>query len=186
MKRHCGDCQLCCRLLPVIELSKRGNEKCRHQRHHKGCSVYNTIQMPACCKAWNCRWILGDKTEALRRPDRSGYVIDVMPDFVTLRNDLDGSFTHLPVLQVWVDPARSDAWRDDKDFLAYLERLGAEEGMAALIRNGEEEAVFVAPPSINSDGTWYEQASTVGGKAHTPHDMAAAGFKMEMVLEESR
>lgn len=180
--RHCGDCQLCCKLLPVRELSKLANVRCQHQRHGNGCVVYGGPSMPMSCKLWNCRWLVEDRTDDLRRPDRSGYVIDIMPDFVTL--DIDGEKTHLPVLQVWVDPARPDAWRKDKELYAFIARLGEEDGMAALIRNGSEDAIFLAPPALNTDGTWFEHGSAVKGGAHTPRDMLKAGFKMEMTVSE--
>jgi hypothetical protein len=120
----------------------------------------------------------------MRRPDRVGYVIDVMPDFVALKNELSGEIQNLPVLQVWVDPARPDEWRKDPAFKPYVARLGIEEGMSAIIRNGSEDAIFLAPPSINEGGTWFEHVSGVGGPAHRPEDYTAAGFNMKVVLGE--
>lgn len=184
MARSCGDCQLCCKLLPVRELQKGANTRCRHQRHGKGCQVYNQPAMPFSCKAWNCRWVLEDRTEDMRRPDRVGYVIDVMPDFVTMRNDLSGEIMHIPVLQVWVDPTRPDAWRNDPDFKPYLARLGVEEGLCALIRNGSTKSVFVAPPSINADHTWFETGTGISGPEHRPEDMQRAGFDVKLQFGE--
>lgn len=182
--RQCGDCQLCCKLLPVREIDKLANTRCQHQRHGKGCGVYNSRAMPPSCKLWNCRWLTEDRTENLRRPDRSGYVIDIMPDFVTVKDEDSGEKQHIPVLQIWVDPARPDAWRKDKGLLDYIARLGAEEAMCALIRNGSSDAIFLAPPAVNSDGTWFEHGSGVRDKAHTPLDLLAAGFDMNMVMGE--
>lgn len=180
--RKCGDCQLCCKLLPVRELNKQGNQRCQYQRTGKGCTVYNRPEMPGSCRLWNCRWLVDELTGDLRRPDRSGYVIDIMPDFVQVRNDLTLEFTNIPVLQIWVDPARPDAWRDDRDLKDYIDHMGATEGTAALIRNGEEQAIFVAPPSINPDHTWFESGSNVGGPTHTAQDILDAGFDMQMVM----
>ena len=52
--RRCGDCQLCCKLLPVRELSKGASERCRHQRVGKGCTVYRQPGMPdnVCWVGW--------------------------------------------------------------------------------------------------------------------------------------
>lgn len=183
MKRQCGDCQLCCKLLPVRELGKGANTRCEHQKVHKGCGVYNGPGMPPSCSLWSCRWLVTDKTEALRRPDRSGYVIDIMPDYVTIRNDLDGSFQHVAVLQVWIDPVRPDAWRTDYAFLHYLDRLGREDGLFALMRNGSEKAIFVCPPSLSPDGKWFIDDSGVSGPPHTPGDLQKAGFAMSLTLE---
>lgn len=185
MSRQCGDCQLCCKLLPVRELDKGANTRCQHQRHGKGCAVYNRPAMPFSCKAWNCRWLLEDRTEDMRRPDRVGYVIDVMPDFVTMRNDLSGELHHIPVLQVWVDPARPDAWRNDPDFKKYVARMGEAERLCAIIRNGSVDAVFLAPPNINSTGEWFETNSGIAGPEHRPDDFTRAGLGMKVVLEET-
>lgn len=183
MTRRCGDCQLCCKLLPVRELAKPGNQRCRHQKTGKGCCVYGTAQMPPSCKLWSCRWLVDERTAALRRPDRSGYVIDLMPDFVTMRTDLTDEKITIPVIQIWVDPVRPDAWRGDHDLMAFIEAMGVEEGTAALFRNGEQKAIFVAPPSLNSSGTWFETGSGVGGPSHTPQDMLDAGLSLKMVVE---
>ncbi len=107
-----------------------------------------------------------------------------MPDYVTLRNEGADDF-NLPVLQVWVDPAYPDAWRADRDFLAYLQELGLEEGMAAIIRNGETDAIFLAPPAINKDGTWFESISNVSRPSTTATDLLNAGFTMDVTLEDA-
>lgn len=185
MSRQCGDCQLCCKLLPVRELDKGANARCRHQKHGKGCAVHNQPAMPFSCRMWNCRWVVEDRTQDMRRPDRVGYVVDIMPDFVTMRNDLSGEAMHIPVLQIWVDPARPDAWRKDPEFFKYVARLGEEERMAALIRNGSTEAIFLAPPAINEGGTWFESGSGVTLGEHRPGDFMAAGFDMKMMLGET-
>ena len=41
--RQCGDCQLCCKLLPVKSLAKLAGDRCSHQKHHKGCDVYKQL-----------------------------------------------------------------------------------------------------------------------------------------------
>ena len=79
MKRQCGDCQLCCKLLPVPPLGKKANERCQHQKFGKGCAVCSTKRaLPPECALWNCRWIIPVTTPPMPRPDRSHYVIDVM------------------------------------------------------------------------------------------------------------
>lgn len=182
--RRCGDCQLCCKLLPVRELQKGANTRCQHQRVGKGCGVYNGPAMPPSCKLWSCRWLVLDRTEGLRRPDRAHYVIDIMPDFVTVRDEDKGEETTIPVIQVWVDPAYPQAWREDVAFLSYLATMGREERMAALIRNGSEMATFVAPPAINSAGEWFICESGVAGPPHRPADFFRAGYVMDMRMEE--
>lgn len=176
MTRQCGDCQLCCKLLPVRELSKGANSRCQYQRRGKGCTVYHKPEMPFSCRMWNCRWLLGDRTENLSRPDRSGYVLDVMPDFVTARDNVTGKETHIPVLQVWVDPARPGAWKNDPALIAYIERLAREDGMATIVRNGSVKATTVIAPSLDKGGQWHFITSGVVEETHTPEDYVKAGF----------
>jgi hypothetical protein len=65
-----------------------------------------------------------------------------------------------------------------------MAQLGAEEGMCALIRNGSEDAIFIAPPAVNADGSWFEHGSGVKGPQHSPLDMLKAGYEMKMVMGE--
>lgn len=193
--RQCGGCTLCCKLLPIQrahyprervtataaamiehgmakpdefagmmpEFDKPAGEPCPHQRHGKGCSVYK--RRPFGCRMWSCRWLNNDDTAGLRRPDRSRYVIDVMPDFVTLRpNDGVTPPTNVQVVQIWVDPKEPEAWRDPA-LLAYIERR-AEEGTAALIRLNGREAITVFAPAMSEDGQWHEMH---GGELKPEH-----------------
>lgn len=170
--RRCGDCQLCCKLLPVKELGKGAGERCRHQRHHKGCGVYNTRQMPRSCKLWNCRWLVNDDTAELSRPDRSHYVIDVLPDFVTLRDDATGISNAIEVVQIWVDPSYPDAHRAPA-LRAYLERR-AEEGKAGIVRWDDTRAVVIFPPALSQNGRWNEVESNLRTKDHSLEEIAQA------------
>lgn len=152
-ERKCGACTLCCKLTPVRELNKGANQRCDHQRHGKGCAIYP--QRPHSCRVWNCRWVLEDDTADLRRPDHSHYVIDVMPDFVTVQNNETGEQQHIPVLQVWVDPKFPHAHREPA-LRRYLLRRG-EEGMAAIIRYDASDGFVLFPPNMVPDGKWHEQ-----------------------------
>jgi hypothetical protein len=88
---------------------------------------------------WSCRWLVNDDTADMRRPDRAGYVIDMMPDFITIQDNETGALTKVEVVQIWVDPRRPDAHRDPA-LRAYLERRAAE-GKAALVRFDSKEAI---------------------------------------------
>jgi hypothetical protein len=169
--RQCGDCQLCCRLLPVRSLGKGAGERCRHQSHARGCKVYATLaRVSPECRLWSCRWLVNDDTADLRRPDRSHYVLDVMPDFVTLRDDKTGEKQHVQVVQIWVDPKFPDAHRDPA-LRAYLERR-AEENIIGLVRWDNENAVALFPPALSSDGQWHETESNFRVKAHSPRSLS--------------
>lgn len=159
-RRQCGDCQLCCKLLPFPELGKVAGERCEHQRHNIGCNIYPRRPRP--CRVWNCRWLAGDDTGA--RPDRAHFVVDILPDYVTLVQQ-NGEKIEVPVVQVWLDPRYPDAHRDKK-LRAFLDR----ERITALIRLNERDGFVLAPPSVNADGTWFEgqkQPKTIE-RMHTP------------------
>jgi hypothetical protein len=168
MTRECSDCQLCCKLLPVVPLEKTAGERCRYQKFSTGCTVYNTRRMPRECSLWNCRWLVNDDTGDLPRPDRSHVVIDVMPDFVTVRDNETGKTFPLEVVQVWCDPKHRDAHRDPA-LRDYLFRR-AQEGKAALIRYGSREAFTLLAPPLNADGEWHKVS---GESDHRTHSAAA-------------
>jgi hypothetical protein len=170
--RQCGDCQLCCKLLPVRSLGKAGGQKCEHQSHAKGCGVYAKLMRVAPeCRLWSCRWLVEDDTADLRRPDRSHYVIDIMPDFVTFRNET-GVLEHVQVVQIWVDPKHRDAHRDPA-LRAYLERRG-EERIIGLVRWSETEGIGLMPPGLTQDGEWHEKESGGTTPSHTPEQLLRA------------
>jgi hypothetical protein len=182
-QRRCGGCSLCCKLLPVRELRKKANERCQHQRFKKGCALYGRPTMPPSCQVWNCRWLVNNDTAELSRPDRSHYVIDLMPDFVTLRdNNNNNNRTHIEVVQIWVDPAHRDAWRDPH-LLAYLERRGRE-GVAALLRFGPGDVIGLFPPSMSEDQQWHEIHDGECEPEHTIVDVIRAAERTKKKRDE--
>jgi Putative zinc- or iron-chelating domain len=185
MTRQCGDCQLCCKLLPMqaggsqdklvveIELLARGllppdvkisddfakpaGQRCPHQRHHKGCNIYPT--RPFGCRMWSCAWLSNDGTNALPRPDRSHMVIDCTPDFV--RND---GVTY-PVVQVWLDPDFPEAHKDSR-FREFVAARG-KDGYSTLVRTSAAVAFLIVPPVMASDHQWHEIHSKVHEHEHS-------------------
>ena len=177
MNRHCGDCQLCCKLLPIPELHKGAGERCKHQRAGKGCMIYS--QRPPQCMLWSCRWLADpEATAKLRRPDRSHYVLDIVPDFITVREGEDEEWRYIEVVQVWIDPDSPDAHRDPA-LREYLAKLG-ERGCAALIRYSATEAFTLFPPALSNDGQWHEVRGSIREKAHTAAEKLAALGNMTM------
>lgn len=167
--RHCGDCQLCCRLLPVAEIGKPALSRCRHQCR-TGCGIYST--KPVSCAAWSCLWLQGEDTGP--RPDRAHLAVDPMPDYVVARHNETGDERKQGVWQVWVDPAYRDAHRAPA-FRAWVERTARETGMAVLIRYGSREGFFLAPPALTGDGRWLEKPGGFNAEPqHSVDDVAAA------------
>jgi hypothetical protein len=172
MTRACGDCQLCCKLVPVVSLDKGAGQRCKHQRAGKGCTVYRKPGMPVECALWNCRWLVNDDTADLSRPDRSHYVIDIAPDFATMLNNDTGEREHFQVVQIWVDPDYPDAHRDPA-LRRYLERRAAE-NVVGLVRWDDQRGMAIFPPALSSDGQWHETMSNLSGPRHTPADVVKA------------
>jgi hypothetical protein len=150
--RQCGSCTLCCKLLPVRELEKPGNTRCIHQSR-KGCGIYRKPGFPPSCHLWSCRWLVADDTTDMIRPDRAGYVIDLMPDILRLENNDSGELVQeVEVVQIWVE-AGTDPLRD-KRLLRYAERQ-AKRGVALLLRYSDGAAKTVFAPALASDGHWH-------------------------------
>jgi len=77
VERTCGACTLCCTLLRVDALRKRGGTPCRELRaapSPPGCGIHAT--RPPICRAYRCLWLSGAFEED-DRPDRLGAILDV-------------------------------------------------------------------------------------------------------------
>lgn len=182
-RRRCGSCTLCCRLLPVRTLEKPANTRCQHQRHGKGCRIYADLQLRVPeCHTWTCRWLTqGDTLPGVPRPDHAHFVIDVVPDFVTVQDNETGASHDILALQVWVDPAHRDAHRHPA-LRAYIEKLCEEQPTVAICRFNERDAVTLIPPALNSSGKWAEMSQ---GQVveNTPERMARLwGGDMDVVM----
>lgn len=146
--RQCGSCTLCCKLLPVPEISKPTGERCGSQCR-KGCAIY--AMRPTSCREWTCVWLLNkpeDDVGDMPRPDRCGYVLDMHFDYVVLADDDTGERNKVPCIQVWADYG-VDATQDTA-----LRRLLERNKAPALIRSIKAGGFFIArPPSLNGAGT---------------------------------
>ena len=172
MSRQCGVCSACCTLLPVKEIGKPASQRCNHQRHGKGCMIYRGPGFPTSCRYWTCRWLTGKETQDLSRPDRAGYVIDVQPDFIKIRDNDTGAVRNVEVVQIWVNPKRRDAYKDQRLY-EYLSRR-ADEGVAALIRYGSHEGFVLFAPQLTGEATWIEAGGVTDPVEHTVQDIVEA------------
>lgn len=171
--RKCGECTLCCKLLPVGEISKPAGTVCTQQRS-KGCRIHSKPNYPRSCLLWSCAW-LQDDLMPLPRPDRAHYVIDTSPDFVTI-NGFD-----VPVIQIWLDERHPHAYRDVAlfDWLAARWRT---RGQLATTRGTGREPTTLIPPNLRAP--WWPQdlatdawSEVFGGtqvREHTAEEVFAA------------
>lgn len=179
MKRQCGDCQLCCSLLPmsaaanasmqetaqimlregmikdiplaVADFDKPSGQRCQHQKHGVGCKIYE--MRPLGCRFWRCAWLAGAD---LPRPDHSRYVVDTVLDEVKAGDQI------IPSIQVWCDPRTPDAWKDDR-LLDFINKKGEQIVVVGVIRYNESEAIVIIPPSVSGAG-WIEHRNTSSHK----------------------
>ncbi|MCP1761910.1 hypothetical protein [Bradyrhizobium japonicum] len=167
-------------------MKKGAGAACQFQKFHKGCAVHHTARMPFECGVWNCRWLVNDDAAELSRPDRSHYVIDLMPDFVTIRPADGGEPLNIQVVQIWCDPNHRDAHRDPALRRWMMRR--AEQGIAALIRFNAREALAVFAPPFDVNGEWHEVDSGVStNKTHTLHEIEAAlGSRASVVVQPEK
>jgi hypothetical protein len=97
-------------------------------------------------------WLVGADAANLSRPDHCHYVIDQMPDYIKLRDDVTGVTDKIVIIQIWMDPKYPDAHRDP-DLRAYLSKRA----MPALVRlDNENAAVVLFPPECSHDNEWHE------------------------------
>ncbi|MCP3471448.1 hypothetical protein NLM33_18905 [Bradyrhizobium sp. CCGUVB1N3] len=100
-------------------------------------------------------------------------MLDLMPDFVTVRDNETGDAQNIQVVQVWVDPHHRDAHRDPA-LRRWLTRR-AEKGIAALIRFNSRKALAVFAPPFDLAGQWREIDSGIAaGRTHSLAEIAEA------------
>jgi len=168
-KRTCGDCQLCCRLLPTEEIGKAANVRCQYQKHGVGCAIHS--HKPASCSLWNCRWLINDDMDDQQRPDRTGIVHDIMPDVLRIVPNDGTPPKMVPAIVVWIDPDRRDLWRTSAGILRYVAR----QECPVLVRFSSSEGTVLLPPAVTGDHEIIEHpSSTVGDMPTTLQEKAAA------------
>jgi tRNA isopentenyl-2-thiomethyl-A-37 hydroxylase MiaE len=99
-------------------------------------------------------------------------VIDVMPDYITIRNNETGTAEYVEVVQIWVDPNYPEAHRDPA-LRAYIERR-SHEGVAALIRWDNTEGMVIFAPAMSGDRRWHEVTQALSSEQHSLADVVKA------------
>jgi hypothetical protein len=93
--RGCGGCTLCCKVMAVKPLNKPSGTWCQHCTTGAGCGIYE--QRPAECAAFICGYLSLPELSEEWKPAVSRLIIS--------------TFTTGNRINVYVDPARPDAWR---------------------------------------------------------------------------
>lgn len=137
--RACGDCTLCCKLVPVKAIQKPRDEWCPHCDKKAGCTIY--AERPEECMLWSCIWLSDANQPEALKPRRTHCVFDRLIDHVRISGE------DLPVFQLWVDTAYPTAFRKPA-LLKEIDRLGKLYGCATLARIGYK-GILIVPPSIS-------------------------------------
>ena len=75
IKRECGECQECCRLLSVEEFDSGRGDVCKHQCS-TGCEIFSDKLRPDVCHDFYCSWMIeakGFEADDMR-PDICGFI----------------------------------------------------------------------------------------------------------------
>jgi hypothetical protein len=109
-------------------------------------------------------WITGKCPTDLRRPDRSHYIIDTMPDRIQQTNNETGEIVgSYAAIQVWVDPKFPDAHKD-KALRVFLN----DNGLIAIVRYDDRDGFVLFPPSTTADEAWHEERGQVVASSQSP------------------
>ena len=96
--RHCGECTICCAVMPVTELQKPEYTACSYCTT-TGCTVYES--RPLTCRGWSCEWWTGrlGLTEE-QRPDKLGLLFSFHPRFIVAHECQPGSALNPEAIEV--------------------------------------------------------------------------------------
>ena len=91
---ECGDCTLCCDLLPVKWLQKPVNTVCKYC--DKGCMIHETKEEE--CKEFNCMYAQVEDIPLELRPDKSHVIFEKHSDSSIVAT-LDARFKMTPIAE---------------------------------------------------------------------------------------
>lgn len=146
--RPCGECTMCCKLLPISKnedgglgdfpFDKPAGTVCKHCAPGHGCQIFSTPGFPNLCKSYFCLWKLTGKEQVLPedcRPDKVHAIfqhLKALPEFPGRR-----------IMSVEVDPDRNIS----KQFIRFLEH-GADVGLSFLVRDATHGGVLSNSPEL--------------------------------------
>jgi hypothetical protein len=111
--RTCGDCSLCCKLLPIHAFHKPPGRWCTHcAPGHGGCKIHES--KPQECNDFYCSWLLDERFGPEWRPNKCRMVMFK-----------EG---HRHQIALYVDPNDPMAWRREPFFRQLKEFLIATPG----------------------------------------------------------
>tara|TARA_R110000772_G_scaffold47449_4_gene108523 strand:+ start:65 stop:514 length:450 start_codon:yes stop_codon:yes gene_type:complete len=138
-KRECGECTLCCLILPIIDTQSPPNTLCKHCTLSKGCGIYDT--RPNNCRNYNCEWILSDDIPMDLKPNKSHMIFEKITHTIQLANL---EHTHL------------DAWKE-QNVLDYIQELN-DKGISVIISSFTNTEKVIFPSTGRSQSSVVSEA----------------------------
>jgi len=114
----CGDCTLCCTLLPIKELDKAETTSCIYC--NKGCSIYK--DRPASCAEFECLYNSSKDMDIKLRPDNTHIIFEKVTKDIYLG---------------LIDPRYKDAWKV-KGIQDYVNELNLK-GISVILSSFSQE-----------------------------------------------
>jgi len=172
--KRCGQCTLCCTVVPVAEIEKPRNSPCQHLAHG-GCGIY--AFRPRSCKTWSCAWLVTPTMNASWRPDRCHIVIDVMTDHVLVTPHGTGRSEAIEVGQIWLEEGYDHLVASER-MDAIVEAAARNHHLAVIIRFADGTCLVRAHASIAADGKDFT------GKRSQPVDQIEFKRRVAAALSE--
>lgn len=126
--RSCGECSLCCKLLPIEALKKPADVRCRYVARGVGCVIH--ASRPDACSDFQCLWTFAAVLGEQWRPDRCGFVMRPGPSNEVV---------------IDVDPVDPFAWRREPFYgqiKAWSRRAAPPHRMVMVRASGQLAVVF--------------------------------------------
>lgn len=98
MKRACGSCSMCCKLMDVPGVKPR-HDWCQHAAPGHGCKIYP--RRPEPCRDFHCQWLIDNRHPDYWFPAKSKIVINVI---------IEQGYKYITFI---VDPSYPTRWREE-------------------------------------------------------------------------
>jgi hypothetical protein len=168
--RECGECTVCCKVLPVDtkEFRKTSGVLCQHCREGVGCGIYHS--RPPVCRDWYCGWRLLPYLPDDWRPDRSGVIVYFLTESEIFENEIPSHYQTKVMFKFIILSE------------AAIERLGFAEIIGGLVASGILTFLAICGPAGYQQAKVFINEAIKDAVAHGDRDGAMAVLRQSMVV----
>ena len=132
--RNCGDCTLCCLLLPVPGVKVGINTNCQHCTNK--CEIHD--KRPNICRSFECEWILEDDMSEELKPNKCNVIFEYINEESVL------CLVHFDDLNAWKRESVMNHIKDlnDKGISVFISSFSNEPKRYMLADGHTEENIF--------------------------------------------